>query len=200
MANFIKAGLLLISHLLLVGCASLQNNFELQHHQRSWDQHKQYMQSFNSWDIVGKIAFSDANEGGNANLTWQQQQTSFAISLYGPFRTETIDISGRPGQVTLTNGKGVAYQASSAEEIIQRQLGWTIPVSGLMYWAKGIPIPGMPIDKIKLTSENRLATLQQQGWKIEYLEYKAFARYVLPTKIILSYQNIKIKLIFKNWL
>lgn len=187
-------------NLLLTGCASLRDNFALQHQSLSWQQHQQQTLAFNAWHIVGKIGVSDGEQGGSANLTWQQQQASFDISLSGPFGTETIYISGSPGNVEFTSAKGVRHTASSAEAIIKQELGWTVPVSGLVYWSRGLPIPGIPTDKIQFTKENRLANLQQQGWSIEYLEYKAFAERVLPAKISLTNQNIKVKLIFRSWL
>lgn len=166
----------------------------------TWQQQQQNNKKRANWHARGKIGFSNGKQGGNASFDWQQRGEQFNIKLMGPFRIDTIHIYGRPGAVQLATSEGVNQTAATPEAIIKQQLGWTVPVAGLVHWAKGIPIPMAPIEAIQLSDENRLITLKQQGWTIKYSDYQPFEQFILPTKMTLQYENIKIKLIFKNWL
>ncbi len=165
----------------------------------SWDQHQKSINNLTVWHAIGKIGFTNGNQGGSASLDWQQKKNNFTLNLYGPFKTENIRITGKPGVIYLSTSDGIQQTANTPEEVIEKQLGWNVPVTGLIYWSKGIPIPGEPSDLIQLSKENRLTRLVQHGWNIEYHEYKAFDQFILPTKITLQYEKIKIKLIFKSW-
>lgn len=191
-------GCLLITFL-LVGCSSIHTP-KLKP-AASWQQHQKNISSLTAWHAMGKIGCTNGHKGGSANLDWQQSQTHFDINLYGPFRTENIRLTGQqPGAVQLTTAAGINQTAKTPAAIIEQQLGWPVPVAGLMYWSRGIPMPNVPVTRIQLSTDNRLMKLTQQGWTIEYSDYQAFSKFILPTKITLKYKDIKIKLIFKNWL
>jgi len=196
--KFFKTLSFILLNILIVGCSSLPHA-PTTTPVISWKQQQKNIKHFKTWHVKGKIGFTDGHHGGSASLDWQQQKENFILTLYGPFKIENILITGKPGNVSLATSNGIKLTANTPEEIIQQQLGWTVPVAGLMYWAKGIPIEGVPIEIIQLSKGNRLMELQQQGWNIEYNEYKTFGQLILPSKITLRYKTIKIKLIFKNW-
>lgn len=196
--NIVKITSFLLANVLLVGCATLQSTALPQ--AISWQQHQINISKLTSWHITGKIGVINGNKGGSANVEWKQYRNNFAITLYGPFRSEQIQIIGKQGEVKLLTSTGSTQTAVTPEKIIKQQLGWNVPVTGLMYWSKGIPMPGVPIELIKFSKEQRLTKLVQQGWTIEYQEYKSFNKFTLPTKFSLQYEKIKIKLIFKSWL
>ena len=197
--KIVKSLNFILGNLIIVGCVSVQIPNALTKI-TTWQQHQQIIKHLTTWHIVGKIGFANKHQGGNATLDWHQAKTNFAITLHGPFKIETVHITGKPGTVLLATSAGTNLTATTPEAIIQQQLGWTVPITGLIYWARGIPIDNAPIDFIQVPEDNRLTKLKQQGWEIEYNEYQNFNQYVLPTKITLHYDTIKIKLIFKNWL
>lgn len=186
---------LLFLIMLLTGCASVPITNSL-----SWQQQQQNIQQLTIWHAHGKIGCINGNQGGTANIDWQQQGNNYSLILSGPMQVKTIYIKGKPGKVQLTTANNLPQLATNPETLIQQQLGWNIPVTGLIYWARGLPVPNTAIEEIKLNKQHRLSKLQQQGWVISYDNYKDFKTFALPTKISLQYQQIKIKLIFKNWL
>jgi outer membrane lipoprotein LolB len=199
MNNFTKIVVKILSlsllNVLLIGCATAPITKNL-----TWKQQQQSINSLNTWHAIGKIGFTNGKQGGTATLDWQQNGEHFNLMLQGPFKIDTMYITGHPGNVHLATSEGVKQTATAPEAIIQKQLGWTIPVSGLVHWARGVPIQGVPIEFIQLSKENRVIKLKQQGWTIDYYDYKQFEQFILPTKITLQYGKIKIKLIFRNWI
>jgi outer membrane lipoprotein LolB len=183
---------------LFTGCSTIPNK-DFSTKNISWQEQQKNNINLSNWHIVGKIGFTDGKDGGSASIDWIQEKDNFKITLYGPFKVGTSYITKRNGVINLSTSEGIKQTATSPEEVILQQFGWTIPIDGLIYWAKGIPKKNIPIKLIQLSKEKRLDKLSQQGWNIEYYNYKNFGKFILPTKINLQYKNIKIKLIFKNW-
>ncbi len=85
-------------------------------------------------------------------------------------------------------------EATSAEILIQQMFGFSLPVSGLEYWLLGIPQPKIKYHKTLLN--NQLISLEQQGWRIQYVNYVGG----VPQKLLLEHYatNTKIKLIISK--
>ena len=157
------------------------------------------MRALTSWSARGKIGVTDAKKGGNASFNWHQQANSYKINLYGPLNADSAEIIGKPNSVHVTTSKGEKFTAKTPEEIMQNQLECIVPISGIIYWIKGIPMPNKPIEAIQISSDNKLTNLKQMGWDIEFCDYKNFNEFTLPTKILLQYKQIKVKLILKEF-
>ena len=102
-----------------------------------------------------------------------------------------------PGKVILTTDNK-SYQAARPEALLKHQTGWHIPVANLYYWIRGLPAPGSPFEKIT-DSENRLASLQQQGWEISFLRYTSIKALDLPTKIFMKRPDLELRLVISEW-
>ena len=77
-------------------------------------------------------------------------------------------------------------------------MGWSIPISNLIYWIKGIPAPNFDY-KIKLDSYNHLLKLKQQDWVINYTDSKSQDGIDLPSNMALQNAQCKIKIAIKEW-
>ncbi len=70
------------------------------------------------------------------------EQILIDINLSGSLNIGSVVIIGQPNKVTLQRGNEAPISATTAEELMQRQLGWTLPIPSLWYWARGLPAPG----------------------------------------------------------
>ena len=82
--------------------------------------------------------------------------------------------------------------------MVESQLGWQLPVSHLLYWVRGLPAPDSR-SRIALDPNGRLASLQQDGWDVQYLGYTEEDGYTLPNRIKLAGRDLKITLVVKDW-
>ena len=165
----------------------------------TWSQHLTSMQQTKTWQITGKMAFNNSKQGANANFIWRQQGNTFNLELFGPFGTERSIVTGTPNKVTLVSHAGEKLSATTPEDLLNKKLGWHIPISGLKYWIRGIPAPNSPIQKKTFTPDGLLKILRQQDWIINYSEYKFFNNSILPSKITLNNQNLKVKIAIHSW-
>lgn len=165
----------------------------------SWSEHKDYLAKQNTYKASGKIAIKQDGKRNSASLQWQQQNDRYHIFITGPLGSSAITITGSPGRVEMDiSGEG-RFFASSPEALMQQRLGWSLPISDLSYWAKGIPAPNSRYSHA-LDDQGRLLQLQQNQWFIEYKNYHSLADTDWPRKMQLHHgKDIQVTLLIKQW-
>lgn len=164
----------------------------------AWLSQQQQINLISDWTVRGRIAVQMTQQGGSASIFWKQQDQDYAIELFGPLGVGAVYLNGMPGQIVLTSSKGEHLQAATPEILIQRALGWNLPVTNLKYWIRGIPVQG----QTKTTQFNnlgQLSQLQQDGWTINYLSYFTVKNVFLPQQILLQGQGLVVKIFIDNW-
>ncbi|WP_205341553.1 lipoprotein insertase outer membrane protein LolB [Denitrificimonas caeni] len=164
----------------------------------SWQTHKQQVAPLDAWQISGKLGIRSERESGSAVLFWLQRQDYFDIRLSGPLGQGSTRLTGRQGAVTLDIANRGTYQAQSAEDLMQQQLGWSLPVKNLLWWVRGLPSPHSK-SRVQLDNNSLLAQLEQDQWQIEYLSYRTENGIRLPERIKLSGAGLNITLVVKEW-
>ena len=150
------------------------------------------------WQIEGKIGVRAPKDSGSGTLFWLQRQDYYDIRLSGPLGRGAARLTGRPGQVSLEVANQGRYEAPSPEALLEEQVGWKLPVSHLVWWVRGLPAPDSK-SRLSLNGDSRLATLEQDGWQVEYLSYVEQSGYWLPERIKLHGSNLDVTLVIKDW-
>ena len=117
--------------------------------------------------------------------------------MYGPLGSGTVLINRNGGVTTFKDGSKKASD-SSADRLFYKQTGVTLPVNNLYYWVRGVPAPGA-VEKLTKNANQQISVLKQAGYTIEYLGYTNAQGASLPTKIRLSSNQVKIKVVIKQW-
>ncbi|WP_296251265.1 lipoprotein insertase outer membrane protein LolB [Pseudomonas sp. UBA4194] len=185
---------------LLAGCAGIGSREALQGqgNPQQWQAHKQQLSQLDGWEINGKIGIRAPKDSGSGTLYWLQRQDYYDIRLSGPLGRGAARLTGRPGQVSLEVANQGRYEAATPEELLEQQLGWKLPVSHLSWWVRGLPAPDSK-SQLTLDGDSRLAGLDQDGWKVEYLSYAEQNGYWLPERIKLHGQDLDVTLVVKDW-
>lgn len=193
----------LLLALVLQGCSNQPRQFAPEPSQPldniSWDQRQQQLLPLTRWQVLGKINIRTRQDNTTASLNWSQNDNHYRIYMAGPLGQGAVNISGsdRLG-VTLDISGQERMHAASPEQLLTRQLGWSVPVSQMPYWIRGLPAPHSDYTKT-LDPYNRLQYLAQHGWIIKYVRYQSEQQH-LPRKIELRRgQNLKLTLILKEW-
>lgn len=186
--------------LLLAGCAGIspQESMVGPGNAEDWQTHKAQVNRIDGWQISGKIGIRAPQDSGSGTLFWLQRQEYFDIRLSGPLGRGATRLTGRPEAVTLEVAGQGRFEAKSPEALVESQLGWQLPVSNLLWWIRGLPAPESR-SSITLDSAGRLATLEQDGWSVQYLGYAENNGLALPSRIKLEGRNLQITLVIKDW-
>lgn len=164
----------------------------------SWQARSEQLNRLQNWHLNGKVAVQTAKDAGSATIDWSENHNRYLITLSGPLGSHAIELKGRPGQVTLTNEKGQHFSASNAESLLAKQWGYHFPISNLIYWIRGLPVPNLPSQN-HFDQRNRLVSLKQAGWEVRYLSYQTVKRIELPERIQISAPQLKSKIIIYQW-
>lgn len=163
------------------------------------EQHQHRLSELHDWQAEGRIAVKQGNKGGNATFVWRQRGEHFDIKLFGPFGSGAVYITGNNQQVQLKEANGKIHTAQSPEALLQKVAGWQVPLSGLRYWLRGLPIPGDKMKKQRLGEGGTLTHFQQDGWIIDYESYHHDNALPLPWKMQLINRKLKVKILVKSW-
>lgn len=190
----------LLIGLLLSGCAHKTPKPLLA---EDWQEHTRQLAKLNKWQAIGKLAVKVPNDGGSMGVRWQQEPTQFNIDFSGPFGQNLLTINGDDKQVTLSEPNHAPIKAKTAEELIRRNTGWTIPVAQLAFWVRGLPDPTSRITKFQPNPQGLIETLEQSGWKISYSEYMSVTSgsetLAMPKRIVAEFKEVRLTLAIREW-
>ena len=171
---------------------------------------KAQLEAINNWKITGALAVTvrqpEQSEtqnrrvtGVNASFNWLQEGKQYTLELFGPFGINRVRLLGSPEKVTLFDGSGEAYTAETPEVLLQQQLGWSVPVTHLLYWIRGLPVPNAPVEHAQKLPNGTFSHFTQQGWVVRYLDHMQVGCTSLPAKISVQHPTLHIRLVLKQW-
>jgi outer membrane lipoprotein LolB len=183
--------------LLLAGCAGL-HTAESPRSSLNWQQRQAKLQGLNHWTSQGTLGMRMPQHAWSASFTWQQGVDEFNLGLWGPLGLGSLNISGTAHNVQLMTSQGKRYQALTVQQLLHQRTGWYLPVEVLRFWVLGIPAPDSKAI-LKFDTQQRLSSLQQQGWTVEYKAYQTAAGIELPSLLAIYNSDLSIHIAIKQW-
>jgi len=153
------------------------------------------------WDLYARAALRLQGEAYNISLQWQREADDrFEMLLEAPFGQGVLRIEASgPGRYRLSLPDGQVVTNSSVEALLDQVVGWSLPISGLDYWVRGLPDP-RSVSSHLLDSAGRAQSIRQDGWDITYLDYFAdSARPALPRRLSIANDQLTLKLVIERW-
>ncbi|HEU4625286.1 MAG TPA: lipoprotein insertase outer membrane protein LolB [Steroidobacteraceae bacterium] len=163
-----------------------------------WEARRAALQERDHFDLSGRIAVAAAQEGFNAKLRWDQRGDRSSLALDGPLGVGGVRITADGTTVNVVNSRGEPLDSDAARREIAARLGFDPPLQSLRFWVQGVPDPAHPADEV-LDDQQRLVTLRQDGWQIDYAKYTVAAGQWLPSLLTLRRDDIRVRLLVDNW-
>ena len=163
-----------------------------------WEVRRAALQARDNFDLSGRIAVAAAQDGFNAKLRWQQEGTRSQLALDGPLGVGGVRITSDGNSLSVLNSRGEQLDSEAAKREIETRLGFEPPMASLRYWVLGVPDPAHPADE-HLDDSRRLATLNQDGWQIDYGAYTDVRGQALPSKVTLKRDDVRVRLVVDGW-
>lgn len=146
-----------------------------------------------NWQLSGKVGIRSEQQSQTAYLNWQQCGDVFDIRLSGPLGQGGARLRGSSDSVSLQT-RNQTSSARNPEQLLQQQLGWSMPVSQLLYWIRGVPSPDY---SYRNSPDNN--GFEQAGWHISYSQLQQVDGLTLPAKAIAQHPRLKLTLLLKDW-
>jgi outer membrane lipoprotein LolB len=150
------------------------------------------------WSLDGRFAASDGQHGGSGGIAWQQNGQQYEFTLRAPVTGKTVQLSGGPNGAVLTGAGRQPLAGRDAGEVLNAEFGWDVPVADLAWWGRGLRAPGRPA--ILTFGANGLpATLDQDGWHVDYRDWYAERSPPLPRKVYASRDPYTVRVMIEQW-
>lgn len=187
---------LAVAAMLLAACAAprVRPDAELEAAQHLREQR---LEAVTRWSLKGKLALSGPGDSGSGSLTWQQDGADYRFTMQAPVTGKTWTLSGDDKRAVLSGLGSQPIEAEDASRLLERELGWKVPVIELANWVRGLRAPGKAA--IVFRPDGLPAELRQDGWFIEFKEYDESREPPLPRRIFASDGEYKVRLAIHVW-
>lgn len=153
---------------------------------------KQPLKKLTKWKFEGRMAISSAKDSWNANVKWQHKTGLDQIGLSGLLGQGATLIAIADDWVTIDAGKGPIEQSNDPDAFVSEQLGVFVPVQALASWVIGLPAK-------KTREVVNQEGFEQDGWLVSYKEWEKAGDRLMPHKIYVKNDQVKLKLIIEQW-
>lgn len=186
-----RLGLLgLFCLLLLGGCASLERVFA--------PVNLRGQEPVQHFKLDGRLSVKTDSQRMSGSIRWRRLAEEETLLLSGPLGQGAAEIRRWDGSVTLTSADGTVVTETSDERLMEQALGLRLPLDGLVWWLSALPRPEASYHA-SAGADGHVASLDQDGWHIEYSRYQERAGRWLPGRIFASRGEIEFRLVVDAW-
>lgn len=144
-----------------------------------------------NWALQGRLLIK-SEDILTANIQWQHENERDVLKLFGTLGMGAVLIELNEHEIKLDTGQGEVLVSQDIDGFIARQIGFIVPLTALRRWVIGAYLQGVPVLQ-------QQQGFKQLGWQVRYNEYMQTPVGVLPRKIKISKENIKLKLVVDQW-
>jgi len=166
-----------------------------------WAKQQAVATEVTQWNLYARAALRVKGAFYNIGIRWQRQDNGrFSMLLDAPFGQGVLRIDALgPEEFRLRLPDGQLFVNNTVEALMVDVVGWSLPISGLDFWIRGLPYPGDNY-RHRLDSRGRAQSIRQAGWDITYLDYFAkVGEPPLPRKLTLASKGVTLKLVIERW-
>ncbi|HLY52413.1 MAG TPA: lipoprotein insertase outer membrane protein LolB [Steroidobacteraceae bacterium] len=165
----------------------------------AWQLRCPQLQARAHFALKGRVAVAAGGQGFNASLRWAQEGAASRVALEGPLGAGAVHISAQGNELNIATANGTRLESDAARAELSARLGFDPPLASLRYWVLGVPDPAQPAAETLDEVHQRLARLDQAGWRIDYGSYMAVGAEWLPARVTLERDDVRVRLIVDNW-
>ncbi|MGM0553224.1 MAG: lipoprotein insertase outer membrane protein LolB [Pseudomonadota bacterium] len=185
---------------LLAGCAAPMPKVDTGQAARlAFEQRVAVIEAASAWRLSARLGLSAEDQHWSAQLHWRFRDGRHVLDLSGP-------MGQGGGRLTLDGVQPALLETRAGERLLAedpdalaaRLTGREMPVSGMIYWVRGLLQPDVAHD-IQLDSEGRPVRITQAGWTVEYVEYEEVDGVSLPSRINMWRDGVELKARLRGW-
>ncbi len=185
---------------LLIGCETAPPKITYTEVPDGWASRIQQLNTVDTWELKGKLAVIQADRSDSLLINkWLQRKQAFDIhvssALLGIGATQ---ISGTPQHLTLAQPDEPVLYSDNPEGLLTEALGWSLPLNSIHHWMKGVPAPDQPAT-IRFDDAGNPHEIVQSQWLVRLDRFQAVDQLVLPKKITLTRDQVKVKVVVTEW-
>lgn len=135
--------------------------------------------------LEGRISFRTTQQSLSGGVRWERVGERDSLVFTAPMGGAAGALWRDGTQVEWTDDQGQRRVLANGLAGLDGALGFRLPLEALPWWLAGLPQPGGAAHAV-LDGAGRLASLTQDGWRVELQRYRPEGRQTLPSKIIVK--------------
>ena len=152
------------------------------------------------FDLTGRVNVRvETKAYPTTGIHWRHEPDSDELWLYSPLGSGVAHMRQDASGALLVAADGKEYRAEDLKILTRQILGWDLPLDGLQYWVRGLPAPALTAAEQRYDANGRPEQLRQGGWQVAYLDWSAAGVTGLPSKVDLSGEGLRVRLVIKEW-
>ena len=160
-----------------------------------------HLTAIEQYTLQASVGIKTPDESVSGNLSWQQHNTEHFKARLANFLGFSLFELTNEAQGSSILVRGERYQAADPSSLLWQLAGWSMPLSDMPLWLKGIP--GETASAIEYDDLGRVQAFQLVDstgiiWQLRYQSFFADAL-ALPEKINLSSADTTIRFHIRSW-
>jgi len=181
--------------LLLAGCATRDPRPE-----GAWLAERQaWFAARPDWSVNGRLGLSDGERGGSLAMNWQASGEHHRISLRTVAGGKQWLLEMSPGHAVLTGSDIDVLEGPDPDLLVERAVGWPIPVRWMSSWLRGLPAP--PGAQVDFADDGAMQSLQFQRWELDYQRWRLDSDHgvLLPARVEARSPPYRVRASLAGW-
>ena len=172
----------------LVGCASVPSSSD---------------DSKVDFAVQGKLMVFRERQKTALRFAWRQTQGTYQIDVWGSLGQGRVQLRGDAQKMKLLRGDDV-IAAGDPQQVMETQLGWSLPVAAIPYWLFGQPLPQQPHTEGTAPAQKGQIQFAQLGWTVR-TQLKVgnaanpASRALIPERLNLVRGDIQVRLLVSKF-
>lgn len=149
-----------------------------------------------SWRLEGRVGVQTRKDAWQANLFWEHEGHQDRLRISGPFSQGAVSIILQDDLIYINEGNGVVESSRNPDAMLKARLGFAVPLSSLRYWVLGVPSPEA---QHTVERDSSGTGFRQSGWLLRFDRFVNVRDLVLPKKMMIQGDEVKLKLFADEW-
>ena len=167
--------------------------------EQQWRQRRELLADMEDWSAFGRVSISGDGPAWSSMLEWRQNAEHYLLRLTEPLAAGGAELEGNGRRAELRTSDYQTHRGRQPDALLQRHLGFSLPVRGLRYWLLGRARPEAPIDEVFIDTDGRVLYFDQDGWRVEYGGYALSGATEMPTRVTLTRDQQRVSIVLSSW-
>jgi outer membrane lipoprotein LolB len=149
------------------------------------------------FSLLARLSITHGEERVSVAIDWQHQPAGDDITVRSPIGQVLAQLTASANGARLETAQQRVMEAPTLDDLSERALGVSLPLSGLPDWVLGRP-SGLP-QHGERDALGRWARFVEEGWQVVFAEYESGTQHALPRLIHLTRGAVAVRLRADQW-
>lgn len=164
----------------------------------TWLQEREaWFERHDSWTIDGRVALSDGMRGGSLAFTWRAKGDEHRIHLRTTTGGKQWKLRFSPDHAFLEGSEVGELVADSPDPIVERAVGWPIPMRALSWWIRGLLPPEG--GNAAFDDDGTLESISDPVWQLAYRRFEDVEGQLLPIRLQAESGSYRVRIVIRDW-